>query len=249
MRNFLLSERLIVAADFKQNPGERNSVMHQVCKLADSVADLGIYLKVNSALRANGYLLIEMIKQRGLRVFADLKLNDIPETLATDGDLLHSFSPDLLTVMASTGQKAISALKSELPETEVLGVTVLTSLGDSDTAELFGDTTENAVLKFAAEAHLGGADGVIASPKEAAILRKIYINDATWPGMTINTPGIRPEWSLVKNDDQKRSATPADAIRAGADRIVIGRPITQAESPRAAVMRTLDEIQGALSSR
>jgi orotidine-5'-phosphate decarboxylase len=243
-RTLTPAERLIVAADFK--PGTAWEKYHgklgvklQVLKLADSLKGTGVYLKVNSALRACGYDLIGEIQSRGLRVFADLKLFDIGETLATDGMLLREAKPDLLTTVCVAGVNAIQALKAELPDTEVLGVTVLTSLKDADTQAMFTCSTVEAVMRFAQVAADAKIDGLISSAKEAEMLRAEF-------GilLSLNTPAIRPTWAIVPGDDQNpdRIMTPAKAIRAGADRIVVGRPIVNAESPYDAVMRTIEEI-------
>lgn len=239
------ADRLIVAADFKPNEGKgRHSVIDQVLNLANSLQGTDVYIKVNSALRACGYDLIGEIHQRGLRVFTDLKLCDIPETLSIDGLLLREASPELLTVMCSTGAAAMQALKEQLPNTELLGVTALTSLTEQDTYTMFSCSPENAVIKFARIAYGSGVNGLISSPKEVASLREIFGDR-----MTINTPGIRPNWASVAKDDQNpdRIMTPFKAIKAGADRIVIGRPITQANDPLEAVMRTLEEISEAMA--
>lgn len=252
------AERLIVAADFKPRdadyPGERDAgvilkrwkrdwVKRRVLALADSLKGTGVYLKVNSALRACGYDLIGEIKSRGLRVFADLKLFDIGETLSTDGVLLKEAKPELLTTVCFAGIAAMKALKAELPDTEVLGVTVLTSLKDDDTSAMFNCPLDFAVLRMARLAQQSGMDGWICSPKEIIMLRSLGQE------MTINTPAIRPDWAIVTGDDQnpERIMTPAKAIKAGADRIVIGRPIVKDKNPYDAVMRTIEEIALAMA--
>ncbi len=245
------AERLIVAADFKpkdtrpyvptngQKDHWRNEVKSQVLALADSLKGTGVYLKVNSALRACGYDLIGEIQSRGLRVFADLKLIDISETLSTDGALIREAKPELLTTMCVAGLTAMQALKAELPDTEVLGVTVLTSLKDADTQAMFTCSTEEAVMRFAQVAADAKIDGLISSPKEAEVLRAKF-----GVILSLNTPAIRPTWAIVPGDDQnpERIMTPAKAIKAGADRVVVGRPIVKAEKPYDAVMRTIEEI-------
>lgn len=237
------AERLIVAADFKPTaPNGKDWVKAQVLALADSLKGTGVYLKVNSALRASGYDLIGEIQSRGLRVFADLKLFDIGETLSTDGVLLKEAKPELLTTACVAGVTAIQALKAELPDTEVLGVTVLTSLKDADTQAMFTCSTEEAVMRFAQVAADAKIDGLISSPKEAEMLRAKF-----GIVLSLNTPAIRPTWAIVPGDDQNpdRIMTPAKAIKAGADRIVVGRPIVKAEKPYDAVMRTIEEIASA----
>ncbi len=237
------AERLIVAADFRPAaPYGRDWVRTRVLALADSLRGTGVYLKVNSALRACGYDLIGEIQSRGLRVFADLKLFDITETLSTDGILLQEAKPEILTTVCLVGVTAMKALKAHLPHTEVLGVTLLTSLTNADTQAMFTCTTEEAVLRFAQVAANAQIDGLISSPKEAAVLRaKFGIM------LSLNTPAIRPTWAIVPGDDQnpERIMTPSRAIRAGADRIVVGRPIVNAASPYDAVMRTIEEIVSA----
>lgn len=244
------AEKLIVAADFKPDPHEElswnkmNSVATQVLALAYALKGTGVYIKVNSALRAYGYRLIDEIHSCDMKVFADLKLFDIGETLATDGILLCGSKPEIVTTVCMAGVTAMQMLKAELPDTEVLGVTVLTSLKDADTQAMFSCSTEEAVLRFAevaAEAKIGG---LISSPQEAEALRAKF-------GVlfSLNTPAIRPTWALVAGDDQnpERIMTPAKAIKAGADRIVVGRPIVRAENPYDAVMRTIDEIATAMA--
>ena len=237
------AERLIVAADFKPTaPNGKDWVKAQVLLLANKLRGTGVYLKVNSALRACGYDLIGDIQSRGLRVFADLKLIDISETLSTDGILLREVKPELLTTMCVAGLTAMQALKAELPDTEVLGVTVLTSLKDADTQAMFTCSTEEAVMRFAQVAADAKIDGLISSPKEAEMLRAKF-----GIVLSLNTPAIRPTWAIVPGDDQnpERIMTPVKAIKAGADRIVVGRPIVRAENPYDAVMRTIEEIASA----
>ncbi|MFA7252658.1 MAG: orotidine-5'-phosphate decarboxylase [Candidatus Paceibacterota bacterium] len=241
------AERLIVAADFKTDSAQfhgRLWVRDQVIRLANELKGTGVYIKVNSILRAVGYDLIDRLHDLDLKVFADLKLNDIPETLATDGELLREARPELLTVMCSTGRTSMEALKKELPETEILGVTVLTSLTEEEVRRIYKASLESVVDGLADLSDISGLDGVISSAREATRLREILSER-----MTINTPAIRPVWSIVKSDDQnqKRVMTPAEAIKAGADRIVVGRPIVQAEKPYDAVMRTIEEIASAIA--
>ncbi len=246
-KNLTPAERLIVAADFKPTPGIGNTprfwVRSKVLELTDRLENTGVYLKVNSASRACGYDLSDDIHKRGLKVFLDLKFFDIPETLSTDGVLLREAKPELLTVVCSAGIAAMRALKEELPDTEILGVTVLTSQNDADCLKMYSCITDVAVNRLAEWALKSGIGGVISSAKEAEAVRRII-----GPNMTINTPAIRPTWAIVPADDQnpERIMTPAKAIKAGADRIVVGRPITKAKDPYDAVMRTIEEIASAI---
>ena len=241
------AERLIVAADFKPPEGKgRHWVRERVLELAQKLNGTGVYLKVNSALRACGYDLIYQIQLCGVRVFADLKLYDISETLGTDGSFLAGTTPDMVTTVCATGAEAMRRLKEELPDTEVLGVTVLTSLSEFDVQTIYGCSIDEAVLRLALVAADGKINGLICSPKEATVLREKFGSV-----FSLNTPGIRPAWFTVTGDDQNQSRvmTPAQAIQAGADRIVVGRPITQADNPYDAVMRTIDEIASAMAQQ
>ena len=242
-RTLTPAERLIVAADFKPTiPNGHEWVKTQVLALADSLQGTGVYIKVNSALRACGYDLIGEIQSRGLRVFADRKLYDIGETLSTDGVLLKEAKPELLTTVCVAGVTAMQALKAELPDTEVLGVTVLTSLKLADTEEMFCATVKASVMKFALLAETAGLDGLICAPTDIGFIQSVVRRS-----MTLNTPAIRPTWAIVPGDDQnpERIMTPAKAIKAGADRIVVGRSIVNAEKPYDAVMRIIEEIASA----
>lgn len=248
MNELTPAQRLIVAADFRPTEPDVDGAWaeNQVLELADKLQGTGVCLKVNSALRAAGYQLISKIKARGLQVFADLKLFDIGNTLATDAALLKPWAPELLTVSCTAGE-AMQALAAALPNTEVLGVTVLTNRTDGETEALYGMPVIDLVRKYGLDAITSGLDGLISSPKEVTMLSRLLAeNNAT--RMTLNTPGVRPEWSQVQGDDQNpdRVMTPADAIRAGATRIVIGRPIVQAENPLEAVQKTIAEIETAL---
>ena len=251
MKNLTPEERLIVAADFKPDDSSilyRDTaewIKEKILTLSYSLKDTGVYIKINSGLRILGYEIIPKLHKYGLKVFADLKLNDISETLKIDGLLLKKYEPDILTLMCSTGVASMKTIKEVLPETEVLGVTVLTSLGDQECKDIYNDSVESSVLRLANIAKTAGIGGLVASPKEAGVLKNIVAGTM----MSINTPGIRPTWAIVKGDDQSRIMTPYDAIMAGADRIVVGRPITTAENPKEAVERTLEEIKKACKEK
>lgn len=230
-------DRLIVAADYDPGDGGREQVKAKVLSLTKALKGTGVYIKVNSALRLDGYGLIDEIKSQGLRVFADLKLFDISATLKIDGRLLAlEEAPEILTTVCGVGRSSIKALRAELPETEILGVTVLTSLGEAEVKEMTSRSSQEAVLQFAKIGAEAGVDGLVASGLEVEALR------AKFPSLTLNTPGIRPKWAMVPGDDQARVVTPGQAIKSGADRVVVGRPITTARDPYRAVMYTLAEL-------
>jgi orotidine-5'-phosphate decarboxylase len=238
------AERLIVAADFKPSDcGGSKKVLYAVLALAEKLANLGVCIKVNSVLRYCGYELITMLHDKGLKVFADLKLIDIPETMSIDAELLAEFKPDIVTVMCCAGIDGMAAVQKKIgPECEVLGVTVLTSLDEEECQAIFTCSTKAGVLRLARMARLANIGGLILSGQELEVLKKK--NELVL--LSRNTPGIRPLWSVVKGDDQSRIVTPAQAIKNGAKRLVIGRPITQAADPREAVIKTLAEIESAI---
>ncbi len=239
------SERLIVAADYDPRKcGGINGVREKVLELGKSLEGLGVIIKVNSILRACGYELIKDLHGFGLRVFADLKLIDIPNTMETDGAMLAEVKPELLTVMCCAGIDGMREAKKAVGgETEVLGVSVLTSLDEEECQAIFTCSTKAGVLRFARMAQLAGLGGLILSSQEAEMLSK-----RQELVLSLNTPGIRPDWALVKEDDQAKARimTPGKAIKAGAKRIVIGRPVTQDDNPREAAEKTLQEIEDAL---
>lgn len=242
-KDISVANRLMVAADYSPTGIGRAGARKNVLDLADQLADTGVILKMNSILRACGYDIIGEIHQRGLEVFADLKLVDIPATMMIDGMFLdeNDVRPAFVTAMANAGVKGLKSLAEAMPSTQILAVTVLTSLDQEGCQDVFGCDPTTGVQRFANIAQRADLEGLILSPKELNI-----ITDMPDIHLDCNTPGIRPNWTVVEGDDQSRVTTPADAIAAGAKRIVVGRPITQADSPRDAVQRTLDEIAAAL---
>lgn len=241
-RRLTAPERLIIAADFPLQKGEDRIVAsYRVLDLCHKLKNMGVYIKINSISRAYGYGLIDAIHDLGLKVFADLKLNDIPNTLNDDGRLLFEARPEIVTAMCSTGTSALRELKNQLPNTEVIGVTVLTSLKEIEVQNLYGCSVEEAVIRLAKIAAGAEIDGLVCAPREVAKLNSMF------RGFSFNTPGIRPVWASVSGDDQnpERVMTPEQAIDAGADRIVVGRPITKSADPFKAVMRTIEEIDKA----
>ena len=253
MKELKVEERLIVAADYSPKKyGGIQGVENRVLALAEELKGLGVYIKINSVLRAVGYSLIVKLRDLGLKVFADLKLIDIPNTMGTDGEMLAEVKPEILTVMCCAGIEGMNAIQKVLAgTTEILGVTVLTSLNEEECQAIFTCSTKAGVLKFARMAQLAGLGGLILSPKEIDVLSNRF--ELT---LSLNTPGMRPEWSFVEGDDQARVLTPLQAIKNGAQRIVMGRPITGAgpndkglpQSPEEAVQRTLEEIRTGLNS-
>jgi orotidine-5'-phosphate decarboxylase len=164
----------------------------------------------------------------GVQVFLDLKLHDIPNTVAGAARAVAKLRPEILTVHAAGGVEMIKAAVATAPDTIVAGVTLLTSMGDKDLAELgLEGPVSDAVRRMAALAVGAGARGLVCSPQEVAAVRA-----EVGPDIMLITPGIRLAGAV--SDDQARIATPEEALRAGADLLVIGRPITRAADPGAA---------------
>lgn len=177
---------------------------------------------------ANGPAGVAAIAGEGLPVFLDLKLHDIPNTVAGALHSLAGLAPAIVTVHATGGLAMLAAARAAAPvATKVVAVTVLTSLDDDDLAAAgVASGTAAQVARLAGVVRAAGLDGVVASPHETAAVR------AAWPGAAIIVPGVRPAGSAV--GDQKRVMTPRDALAAGASVLVIGRPITGAPDPAAA---------------
>jgi orotidine-5'-phosphate decarboxylase len=232
--------------DLEHGVGPREAV-RQALLLARQLEGLGVVAKFNSLLRFQGYQLISLIRSLGLEFFADLKLNDISQTLKLDGEFLFIFKPEIVTVMATAGVSGMKILKSVLPETDAIAVTALSSFDDADSYAVHNRCVGEAVKELAYLAMVAGLDGLVCAGKDIPTLASIHPHLP--PHMSVNVPGIRPEWSIIEGDDQNpaRVMTPAQAIKAGATRIIVGRPITLAKDPREAVLRTIDEIAEAMA--
>ena len=168
----------------------------------------------------NGADAIEVVRESGCDLFLDVKLHDIPNTVAGAAAALSRYAPKYLTVHASGGPEMVRAACEELPETLVAAVTVLTSLDDQSLAEVGICTpAQDTVLRQAALAVAAGARAIVCSPHEVARVRA-----EVGSGIILITPGVRPAGSAP--GDQKRVMTPVEALDCGADLLVIGRPIT-----------------------
>lgn len=177
---------------------------------------------------ANGPAGVAAMGGLGLPVFLDLKLHDIPNTVAGAMRALAPLLPDIVTVHAAGGHAMMRAAKTSAPPgCKVIAVTVLTSLDAHDLAELgLGMSPAALAERYAAAARAAGLDGLVCSAAEVKALK------AAWPDALAVVPGVRPAGSEA--GDQKRSMLPAEALAAGADILVVGRPITAASDPAAA---------------
>lgn len=228
-------DRLIVALDVPN--------AERALELVDKLKDRAGVFKIGKQLFvAEGPDLVREIVSRGNRVFLDLKFHDIPNTVASAVKSAAALGASMLTVHTSGGLKMLkaaveAAAKSPHPPL-ILGVTVLTSLGDEDLQQIgIGGRVIDQVLRLAALARQAGCGGVVASPHEARAIRSDL-----GTGFAIVTPGVRPAGAAV--GDQARVLTPAQAIEAGANYLVIGRPITEAIDPAQAAQSIVDEIAG-----
>lgn len=222
------TDRLIVAID--------RSSRDDILRLGDALHGVAGLFKLGlQAFVANGPSIVREVIARGAKVFLDLKLHDIPNTAKHAVAEAASSGAAMVTVHASGGGAMLRACA--LDSTLVLGVTVLTSLDDSELQQIgFAGTALETAVRLARLAQESGLRGVVASPHEVAAIRK-----ACGGGMRIVVPGIRPEGSEA--GDQRRTMTPAAAIAAGADYIVVGRPITDASDPRSAALALVDSLQ------
>lgn len=231
-RNISARERLIVALDMP----EVAQAEAFVARLGDSVS----FYKVGMELAyGGGFPLVEHLVGSGKQVFLDLKLHDIPNTVERAVAQISRLGATFLTVHAypQTMRAAVAGRNGAL---RLLGVSVLTSCDDADLIEAgYAFGVGDLVARRAAQAQALKVDGLVASPAEAAALRARVGDD-----LLLVTPGVRP--SGAERGDQKRVATPRQAILDGADYLVVGRPVTQAPDPKATAEAIVAEIRDAL---
>lgn len=210
-------------------------------RLAESIGDAVVWYKIGSALAMQGGEgLIGALKSAGKKVFLDYKFHDIDQTVANAVSGAIRAEVDLLTVHAVAPVVRAAAQARGSAATRIVGVTVLTSLDAADLeAEGWRDGVPALVRARAQTALAAGADGIVASANEAAMLRELLS-----PSTFLVCPGIRP--TGADTQDQKRVATPTRAIQDGADLLVVARPVIQAASPKDAASAILDEIAAAI---
>ncbi|MEO0095452.1 MAG: orotidine-5'-phosphate decarboxylase [candidate division WOR-3 bacterium] len=238
-----MTEKLIVALDLN----DINKIKLLIDKLHNEVK----YFKIGAIpFTCFGPEIVRFLKERGLKVMLDLKYHDIPNTVARACEGAMQLGVDMLTMHISGGfmmmEEAVKAVSivsdiKKISKPKLLGITVLTSIDEAYFKDLFGDikrTIEEQVIFLARLAQSAGLDGVVASPQE---IKKIKENCGK--DFLIITPGIRAEGEMV--DDQARTMTASQAIRAGADFIVVGRPIVAAKDPLYAAKSIIKEIENA----
>jgi orotidine-5'-phosphate decarboxylase len=228
------AEKIIVALDV--------STEDEAAALVEQIGGVVGYFKIGLQLFTRaGAPVVKRIQQTGAKVFLDLKFHDIPNTVSHAVESACDLGVQMLTIHLCGGGEMISAAAKAAAKTEtlVLGVTVLTSSNRETLAETGVESAvEPQVLRLAALAKENGVRGLVASPQELAALRETFGDF-----FTIVTPGVRPAWSAA--NDQKRILTPAEAVRAGASHLVIGRPITAHAKPREAALKIAAEIAAA----
>ena len=211
------TKKLIVALDFSNT--------EEVSQIINFLNPEKCILKVGLQLYlAEGESILDLLTNKGFEIFLDLKLHDIPNTVNKAVEEIAQFNILMTTIHLQGGVEMIEAAKSAAGNTKILGVSLLTSLDETDISELYGNSFDDQFTKLITLAQSSSVDGIVCSPKELISLQdlnKIKV-----------VPGIR---NTQTNDDQKRTMTSHEAYVQGADYIVVGRPITQANNIEAAI--------------
>lgn len=217
----------------------------EALKLADELSGHAGWVKVGMTLYyACGPEIVSEMHRRNLKVFLDLKLHDIPHQIRGAAEAASRAGADILSVHALGGAEMVKAARegveaaaaSRAERTKIVAISVLTSMDEEALASIgVVGTVADEVARLAKLACGAGADGMVCSPREAHELRELLGHDGL-----IVTPGVRP--SGAATGDQKRIATPASAIASGASKLVVGRPITQADAPEAAFESIVAEL-------
>ncbi len=229
-----LNDRLIIPLDTPS--------IEEAKGIVSAVGEAGTFYKIGYQLMPiGGIALAKELSNAGKKVFLDFKFHDIGATVEKGTASVRQLGGDFLTVHAEPDVIAAAAEgRGDDPRLKILAVTVLTSLDQAAlTQSGINIPLEDVVLRRAEFALKGGADGIVASAKEAAAVRARF-GDA----LIIVTPGVRPQGA--SKDDQARVVTPYNAIKAGSDHLVVGRPITKAPAPKEAAQTILNEIESAI---
>lgn len=232
MTNREAKDQLVVALDVP--------TVLEAAGIVENLGDSVDFYKIGYQLAFTGGLqLADELLRAGKRVFLDMKLLDIDNTVAKGVEAIARTGVTMLTIHAYPKAMRAAVEAAAGSGLCLLGVTVLTSMDDPDLAEAgYGDTAASLVARRAEQAHEAGMGGIVCSAAEAKVVRGIV-----GPDMAVVTPGIRPAGAAA--GDQKRVVTPADAIAAGSSHLVVGRPIVAAPDRQAAASRILEEIAAA----
>ena len=230
MRSIVPREKIIVALDVPT----KAAALELVAQLGSEISFFKIGLQLYTA---EGPEIVRAVLAAGAKVFLDLKLHDIPNTVAKAVESASQLGVQMLTIHLTGGAEMIrAAIAGRKNNMSILGVTVLTSANEQTLRETgVSDKIDNHVLRLAKLGVTTGIDGVVASPHEIKMLRAEFGDQ-----IKIVVPGIRPSWS--EPGDQTRVMTPREALHAGADYLVIGRPIVAHPQPREAIARIFDEL-------
>ncbi len=236
-------DRIIFPLDFPDS----NSALKYVEILKSHVGLFKVGLEL--FVKEGPGILNAIAKAGKAKIFLDLKFHDIPETVKGAMKSANALGAEFITVHCDEGKRLLNAaVETASGKTKVLAVTVLTSLSKESLKEMgMREDIQDPlklVLHRARIAKSAGCAGIVCSGQEAESVRKEFGKD-----FIIVTPGIRPSWSVINNDDQQRITTPSDAIKSGADYIVVGRPIRTAKDPADAAKRIAEEIQFYIPSR
>jgi orotidine-5'-phosphate decarboxylase len=225
------ADKIIVALDVPTS----KAALKLVTELSNDISFFKVGLQLYTA---GGLGFVRAISFLTPKVFLDLKLHDIPNTVAKSVEAAGEFGVQMLTIHLSGGSEMIrAAVSARKANMSILGVTVLTSANQQTLQEMgISDKIDNQVLRLAKLGVENGIDGLVTSPHEIKPLRTEFGDK-----IKIVVPGIRPSWS--EPGDQKRTMTPRQALDAGADYLVIGRPIIAHPDPREAVAKILEELQ------
>jgi orotidine-5'-phosphate decarboxylase len=228
-------ERVIVALDVPD--------LASLNQFLDALQGRPLFYKVGLELFvAEGVRALEAVRARGGKIFLDLKLHDIPETVARAVSSALGLGAELMTIHTAGGGAMMKrAVEAAGGRAKLLGVTVLTSLAEEDLrVDGIAGTMREAVVRRAELAARSGVNGVVCSPQEVADVRRAC------PSLLLVVPGVRPTGAAL--GDQKRVATPASAIAAGADYLVVGRPIRDASNPAEAFSAVVAEVEASLAA-
>jgi orotidine-5'-phosphate decarboxylase len=226
------TDKIIVALDVPT----KKAALDLVAELGKQISFFKIGLQLFTAA---GPDIVRKVLATGAKVFLDLKLYDIPNTVAHAVESAAKLGVHMLTIHLSGGEAMVkAAIAARSKEVSILGVTVLTSFDDTAIRALgIASTIEEQVSRLAKVGVAAGVDGLVVSAADIEVLRPQFGND-----IELVVPGIRPAWS--ETGDQKRIMTPREALEAGANYLVVGRPIIAHKNPREAVKKILDEING-----